>query len=75
MNNIKKKFISILITNFNKERFLKKSLNSCINQTYKSKEIIVFDDNSKDKSLEIIKKYKTVKLIKNKKKKIFFRTT
>ncbi len=69
MNNIKKKFISILITNFNKERFLKKSLNSCINQKFKNKEVVLFDDCSKDKSLEIIKRYKTIKLIKNKKKK------
>ena len=35
-------------------------------QTYKDIEIIFFDDNSTDNSLEIIQKYSDVKIIKNK---------
>ena len=65
---MKKKQISILITNYNKQKFLKKSLRSCINQTYKNKEILLYDDCSTDKSVDIIKKFTKIKLIINKKK-------
>ena len=62
-------FISILITNYNKSKFLKKNILSVVNQEYGNYEIIMFDDNSNDNSLEIIKKFKKIKLIKNNKKK------
>ena len=62
---MKKKLISILITNFNKDKFLKKTLSSIVNQNFKNYEIILFDDASTDNSLAIIKKFKKVKLIKN----------
>jgi len=62
-------FISILITNYNKSKFLKKSLDSLKKQNYKNFEIIIFDDCSTDNSLKIIKKFKKIKLIINKKKK------
>ena len=68
---MKNNFISILITNYNKSKFLKKSILSVKNQKYNNYEIIIFDDNSDDNSLEIIKKFKKIKLIKNHKKKIF----
>ena len=58
--------ISIIITNYNKEKFILKTLNSCKNQTDKNFEIIIIDDASTDKSLEIIKKF----VSKNKKIKI-----
>ena len=38
-----------------KEKFIKKSLISILNQTYKNTEIIICDDNSNDKTLEICK--------------------
>ena len=66
---MKKNFISILMTNFNKEKFLKNSLKSVLNQSYSNYEIILFDDASTDNSVEIIKKYKKIKLILNKTKK------
>ncbi len=65
---MKNNLISILITNYNKSKFLKKSLNSLFNQNYRNFEIILFDDCSEDNSIKIIKKFKKVKLIKNKKK-------
>jgi glycosyltransferase involved in cell wall biosynthesis len=61
----KKNLISILITNYNKGFFLQRSLKSVCNQNFKNYEIILFDDSSTDNSIEIIKKYKKVKLIKN----------
>ena len=66
---MKKNFISILITNYNKEKFLHKTLKSVLNQNYSNYEIIIFDDGSTDNSLEIIKRYKKVKLVLNKKRK------
>ena len=66
---MKKNFISILITNYNKSSYLKKSINSCLKQDFNSKEILVFDDCSTDDSLKILKKFKKIKIIKNKKKK------
>ena len=48
--------VSILINNYNNQNFLKKSIDSCLNQTYKNLEIIIFDDNSTDDSFEKAKK-------------------
>tara|TARA_B100000795_G_C22767242_1_gene426232 strand:- start:646 stop:1437 length:792 start_codon:yes stop_codon:yes gene_type:complete len=63
---INKNFISILITNFNKEKFLNKSLQAACSQNFDNYEIIIFDDCSTDGSIDIIKKYKKVKLLTNK---------
>lgn len=65
---MKDNFISILITNYNKSKFLNKSLKSLLSQKYKNFEIILFDDCSEDDSIKIIEKFRKVKLIKNKKK-------
>ena len=62
---MRKNFISILITNYNKEKFLKKSLKSISNQTFKNYEVILYDDCSLDNSLKIIRKFKKIKLIRN----------
>ena len=48
--------ISIIVPVYNTEKYLSKCLNSLIKQTYKDIEIIVVNDGSKDKSLEIAKK-------------------
>ena len=58
---------SIIIVNYNNAKYLKKSINSILNQSYKNKEIILVDDKSEDNSLDIIKKYnKKIKIIVNK---------
>lgn len=49
--------VSVLLPVYNVENYLKKCLNSIINQNYKNLEIIIIDDGSTDHSLEIIKKY------------------
>lgn len=64
--------ISVLISNYNKYKFLKKTLKNIVNQNFNDYEIILFDDQSEDKSVDLIKKYKKIKLIINKKKKIPF---
>ncbi len=61
--------VSILITNFNKGKYIAKALQSALKQIYKNCEIIVYDDNSTDDSLITLKKYKNFKLVINKNKK------
>lgn len=65
----KKILVSILITNFNKGNYLKKTINSCLIQNFKNKEILVFDDCSTDNSLNILSEFKEIRVVKNKKKK------
>ena len=61
---MKKEKISILITNFNKEKFLDECIQSCLNQNYENLEIIIIDNLSTDNSLNIIEKYSSKLLIK-----------
>ncbi|MBK4730577.1 glycosyltransferase [Oxynema sp. CENA135] len=49
--------VSILINNYNYDRFLKQAISSALNQTYKNVEVIVVDDGSTDGSREIIAEY------------------
>lgn len=62
-------FITIIITNFNKEKFIKKAIQSALNQNYHNFEVIVVDNNSTDKSRELIINFKKIKLLNNKVKK------
>lgn len=50
--------VSIIVPIYNSEKFLHTLLNNLINQTYEDIEIILIDDGSTDKSLEICKKFK-----------------
>ena len=49
--------VSIVIPVHNGERYIKESINSCLEQTYKNIEIIVVDDKSEDNTLNILKSY------------------
>ena len=60
--------VSVLITNYNNEKFIDRSIQSCINQSYLNNEIIFYDDYSTDSSVEIVKNYKRVKLLDSKRK-------
>ena len=51
MNN--KPLVSVIIANYNAEKFLRESLNSVLNQSIENIEIILVDDNSTDKSKNI----------------------
>lgn len=59
--------ISIIMPLYNDERNLEKAIQSIINQTYKTWELIIVDDCSKDNSYSIAKKYAS----KNKKIKLY----
>jgi teichuronic acid biosynthesis glycosyltransferase TuaG len=50
-------FISVVLTNYNCSRFLIRSINSVLNQTYKNFELIIVDDCSTDSSIKIIKNF------------------
>lgn len=52
--------ISIIVPVYNAEKFLKKCVNSIINQTYKNLEIILVDDGSTDNCPAILDKLKMV---------------
>ena len=63
---MKKIKASILIANFNNAKYIDKCIRSLEIKNLKNIEIIFHDDCSTDNSLEIINKYKHIKLIKNK---------
>ena len=48
---------SIIIPVYNVEDYIKECLDSILNQTYKDYEVIVVNDGTKDKSMDIVKKY------------------
>ena len=49
--------VSILIPSFNAERWIKQTLESAIGQDYPRKEVIVIDDGSTDRTLEIARTF------------------
>ena len=59
---------SILIANYNSTNYIDQCLNSINSQSNKNFEVIFFDDNSSDNSLEKVKKFENIKIIENKKR-------
>ena len=51
--------VSVIVPVYNSEKYLRDCLDSLVNQTLKDIEIIVVDDASTDKSMEIIMEYKS----------------
>ncbi|MGB3605774.1 MAG: glycosyltransferase [Psychroserpens sp.] len=49
-----KPFFSVVISVYNKELFISKTLNSVLNQTFKDFEVIIINDGSTDQSLDIL---------------------
>lgn len=54
--------LSIVIPLYNHEKFIAEAIESVINQTYQSWELIIIDDGSKDKSVEIAKSYQDTRI-------------
>ena len=62
--------VSVIVPVYNTEKYLKRCLDSLVNQTLKDIEIIIINDKSPDNSKKIIKNYETkydnIKVINNK---------
>lgn len=72
------KKLSIIIPNYNNEKFLRKSIDCLINQTYKNIEIIVVNDGSQGDCDQIVEEYKKkdkrIKYVKHDSNKGLFQT-
>lgn len=55
---------SIIICAYNIEKYIKKAINSVLNQTFENYEILLFNDGSKDNTLKEMQKYQDNKKIK-----------
>jgi glycosyltransferase involved in cell wall biosynthesis len=58
-----KPLVSIIITCYNVENYIRRSLESAINQSYKNLEIIIVNDKSTDSTLDIIKTYSDNRIV------------
>ena len=54
--------ISLIMPLYNHEKYLKKSIETIINQTYKNIELIIIDDGSTDNSSKIVKQFRDKKI-------------
>lgn len=63
-----KGLVSIVMPSYNSEKYIKDSIESVLNQTYPFWELLIVDDCSTDKTVEIIKSFKDerIKLFQNK---------
>ena len=52
-----KPLISVIMSVYNSEEYLRESINSILNQTYSNIEFIIVNDGSTDKSIDILKEY------------------
>lgn len=61
--------VSIILPTYNGAKYIKASIDSCLNQTYKNIELIIVDDGSIDKTKDIIEAYndERIKYIKHNK--------
>ena len=57
IDNLQKPKVSILMTVYNDEEYVEQSLSSISNQSYKDYELILINDGSTDKSLEIMQSF------------------
>ncbi len=60
--NLKNTKVSIVIPSYNAEKFIEETLDSVVNQTWKNIEAFVIDDGSKDKTVELARKFESDKL-------------
>lgn len=61
---MKQQLLSIIIPTFNEQRDIENCIKSLKQQTYQPLEIIIVDDGSKDKTLNILKKIQGIKVYK-----------
>jgi glycosyltransferase involved in cell wall biosynthesis len=56
-------FVSIGLPVYNAEKFLKEAINSILNQSHSNFELIIVDDGSTDKSINIIKSFNDKRIV------------
>lgn len=57
MSSLREPLVSVIMPNFNCEKYLSEAIESILNQSYKNFEFIIIDDCSTDNSWNIIQKY------------------
>lgn len=55
--------VSIVMPSYNSEKYIKDSIQSVLNQTYTNWELLIVDDCSTDKTVEIIKSFKDERIM------------
>ena len=58
---MKKIFFSVVVTSYNSSKYIKKTLNSLLNQNFENFEVIMVDDGSSDNTISIANKFKLQK--------------
>src|ERR1041385_4667838 len=54
--------VSIVLPTYNGAKYLRQSIDSCLNQTYPNIELVIVDDGSQDNTPEIIKSYNDARI-------------
>lgn len=49
--------VSVVISSYNGEKYIKECIDSILSQTYSNFEIIIVDDQSTDKTMDVVKGY------------------
>ena len=57
MSKVSMPKVSIIVPFYNVEKYIEKCLQTLVNQTLEDIEIILVNDGSKDKTIDIVKKY------------------
>ena len=60
MNKFKLPLVTVLMTSFNREKFIGEAIESVLKSTYENFEFIIVDDCSTDNTVDIIKEYSKV---------------
>ncbi len=56
--NSKNPDVSVIVTNYNYEKYISRAVRSCINQSHVNHEVIVVDDCSTDNSVKVLQPFK-----------------
>lgn len=57
MGETNQQLVTIILTTFNSERYVARSIASCLNQTHRNIELLVVDGGSTDRTLEVLCSY------------------
>lgn len=61
--SINRPYVSVLIPMYNRERFIIQSINSVLNQKFQDFEIVIVDDRSQDRSVELAKSFDDKRIV------------